>query len=503
VVQETAIGTAKHLPEYRYDQKVCRFKTWLLNLASWRIKDQLKKRRKAAGFAGELPGSGRAKLADEDSSRTETVNRVPDPSSISLDALFEQEWRKNLFAAALERVKDGFSLKQFQIFDLLVIQEWPAAQVAKALGVGLANVYVCRHRISKAVKKEVLRLETQLERDRSTRMGSRALSGATVDQPQKTVQRSVSVNSDKNYNRAGSQLHVADLDALLERSKRVRAFGNKFLGAEPFEARIDDGFHHGRVIDFLALVNFAAAGHAARVIMGDVLMIRADGGDHVAFHDLHVIDVVEQLEALRADAFDQLNSPGRVVAHVIVVVMFAVEQFHANVHLVLFSDWRNALEPDSAVLQTLLVAHSLAVARKTNNVRITVVGDDGGRLFEEFHDFIVMLQSVEAFGDSPRHTADHGANQVVFLERREIIHDEQLDRLQADLFAGLTKFFQRDAAIAPFANGMIDVVLELGTDCFICCLQPAGQTGGGCNGNRAAGDFAKSRTTGHGVFHET
>jgi len=57
----------------------------------------------------------------------------------------------------------GFTLKQFQIFDLLVVQEWPAAQVAKSLGVSLANVYDCRHRISKAVKKEIGRLESQLE----------------------------------------------------------------------------------------------------------------------------------------------------------------------------------------------------------------------------------------------------------------------------------------------------------------------------------------------------
>ena len=44
VVQETAIAMARHLPEFRYDPKVCRFKTWLLNQTSWRIKDQFKKR---------------------------------------------------------------------------------------------------------------------------------------------------------------------------------------------------------------------------------------------------------------------------------------------------------------------------------------------------------------------------------------------------------------------------------------------------------------------------
>ena len=44
VVQETLIGAAKHLPGYRYDPKVCSFKTWLLNLSNWRVQDQLRKR---------------------------------------------------------------------------------------------------------------------------------------------------------------------------------------------------------------------------------------------------------------------------------------------------------------------------------------------------------------------------------------------------------------------------------------------------------------------------
>jgi len=158
VVQETAIAMARHLPEYRYDPKVCRFKTWLLNQTSWRIKDQLKKRRRDEGLAGGPP-----ELPSDDAARTATINRVPDPGAANLDALFEKEWRKNLFIAALGRVKEKFSLKQFQIFDLVVLKEWPAAEVAKSLGVSLANVYVIRHRISTAIKKETKHLESQLE----------------------------------------------------------------------------------------------------------------------------------------------------------------------------------------------------------------------------------------------------------------------------------------------------------------------------------------------------
>jgi RNA polymerase sigma factor (sigma-70 family) len=158
VVQETAIAVARHLPEFRYDPKVCRFKTWLLNQTSWRIKDQIKKRKAGQVFRGSRSGETPDLLSD-DTARTATIERLPDAAAVNLDALFEAEWRKNLMAAALERVQAKFSLKQFQIFDLNTLKEWPAAEVAKSLGVSLANVYVTKHRISAALKKEMARLE--------------------------------------------------------------------------------------------------------------------------------------------------------------------------------------------------------------------------------------------------------------------------------------------------------------------------------------------------------
>ena len=42
VVQETAIGVARGLPQFAYDPKVCRFKTWVLKLTCWRIQNQLR-----------------------------------------------------------------------------------------------------------------------------------------------------------------------------------------------------------------------------------------------------------------------------------------------------------------------------------------------------------------------------------------------------------------------------------------------------------------------------
>jgi RNA polymerase sigma factor (sigma-70 family) len=161
-VQETAIATARNLPEFRYDPKVCRFKSWLLNQSSWRIKDQFKKRK--VGQASCLSGAaGTPVPLSDDTARTATINRVPDPAAVNLDALFEVEWRKNLLATALERLKPKFSLKQIQIFDLHALKEWPAVDVAKSLGVSLANVYVTKHRIATALKKEIVRLERERE----------------------------------------------------------------------------------------------------------------------------------------------------------------------------------------------------------------------------------------------------------------------------------------------------------------------------------------------------
>lgn len=157
VVQETAIAVARHLPEFRYKPEVCRFKTWLLNQTSWRIKDQLRKRHRNERLQKGTAADPDGLLRDKD--RTATIERVADPAAMDLDALFETEWRRNLIEAALETIKTKFSLKQIQIFDLHAQKEWPARDVAKSLGVTLANVYVTKHRISAALRKEMQRME--------------------------------------------------------------------------------------------------------------------------------------------------------------------------------------------------------------------------------------------------------------------------------------------------------------------------------------------------------
>jgi RNA polymerase sigma-70 factor (ECF subfamily) len=149
VVQETIITVAKRIDRLRYDPVVGSFKGWLLHITRWRIADQFRKRQ---------PGQQQRARTSADRA-TATIERVADSNAVDLDALWEQEWRQNLLAAAITRVKKKIDPKQFQIFDCYVRKEWPAQKVADTLRVNVGQVYLARHRVGALLKKEIRQLE--------------------------------------------------------------------------------------------------------------------------------------------------------------------------------------------------------------------------------------------------------------------------------------------------------------------------------------------------------
>lgn len=150
VVQETVITVARNLPEFRYDPTRCSFKTWLFKLILWRIRDQVRKRQPERASIHRKPG---------ETDHTGTVERIPGPEWEGLTALWEEEWKKDLFERALEKARATVDEKQFQIFDLYVLQEWPASKVARSLGVSLARVYFSKHYVSRFLRREIQRLQ--------------------------------------------------------------------------------------------------------------------------------------------------------------------------------------------------------------------------------------------------------------------------------------------------------------------------------------------------------
>ena len=149
VVQETIITVAKNIDKLKYDPAIGSFKGWLLQITRWRIADQFRRREPENA---KWPG-----LADD--RLTATIERVPDSRIVDLDAVWEANWKENLFDAAIARVKKKVDPKQFQVFDCYVRKEWPAQKVAERLGLNVGQVYLARHRVGALLKKEIKALE--------------------------------------------------------------------------------------------------------------------------------------------------------------------------------------------------------------------------------------------------------------------------------------------------------------------------------------------------------
>jgi len=147
VVQETVISIAKDIHKFKRDRALGSFKGWLRNIVRWRIADQFRRRNSAKCENGELP--------------IQVLKEIPDPSE-DQESLWQEEWQKNLFEAATDRVKQRIKEEHYQIFDLYAVKGWPVTRVARAMRVGVGTVYVIKHRVATMIKKEIQSLEKKL-----------------------------------------------------------------------------------------------------------------------------------------------------------------------------------------------------------------------------------------------------------------------------------------------------------------------------------------------------
>jgi RNA polymerase sigma-70 factor (ECF subfamily) len=153
VVQETVIAVARKMPEFRYDPAKGSFKQWLLLITRRRIHDQLRRVYRARPAA--------ATSAEEVGDAAGCTPSAFVPPDVQIEAAWEDEWRANLFQAALARVRQRVNPKQYQVFDYCVLQDVRPSEVVRMLGLNAAQVYLAKHRVSLAVKRAVGELEAK------------------------------------------------------------------------------------------------------------------------------------------------------------------------------------------------------------------------------------------------------------------------------------------------------------------------------------------------------
>ena len=152
VVQETILTVSKNIKNFQATPDRGSFKGWLLQTTRWRIADQFRKR---------PPVAMHLAANNNDTTRTATVERIADPASVDLEAVWEENWKQNLRETALANLKNQVDPEQYQMFDLHVLRDWPAAQVARKLDVKMGRVYFAKYKVARLLRKEVRRLEAQ------------------------------------------------------------------------------------------------------------------------------------------------------------------------------------------------------------------------------------------------------------------------------------------------------------------------------------------------------
>ena len=142
VVQETLLSVAKKIAGFNYDANAGSFRGWLLQIIKRRIVDQFRKRRPAAPEG------------------TKGLDEIPDRTMLSFEALWNEEWHLAVLEMARAFVKGNVGVKQYQMFEMYVLQQQPMRTVTKTLGVNAAQVYMAKYRITQLLKREIKRLET-------------------------------------------------------------------------------------------------------------------------------------------------------------------------------------------------------------------------------------------------------------------------------------------------------------------------------------------------------
>ena len=156
VVQETLLAVAKKIGEFEHRGNRGSFRAWLLQQTRWRITDQFRRRgtdRKGPDEPSSA-ANGTPALPDDDGTGTGEIRDTLEASVPEFERIWDEEWRQRVQQLAIARVKRRVSARQFQLFDLHVLQGLSVKDAAATAGATMAAVYMAKSRVGRLLKKE-------------------------------------------------------------------------------------------------------------------------------------------------------------------------------------------------------------------------------------------------------------------------------------------------------------------------------------------------------------
>lgn len=143
VVQEAMLAVARAVEGWVPERG--RFRDWLYRIARNLMINFLTRRKHQA-------------WRTTDSSMQELLIDESNPDATALQA-FESEYRTERFRVAAKRVREVVRKNTWQAFWMTAIEDLPAGEVARRLGMSIGSVYIARSRVVARLRKEVQQME--------------------------------------------------------------------------------------------------------------------------------------------------------------------------------------------------------------------------------------------------------------------------------------------------------------------------------------------------------
>src|SRR5947209_12059228 len=138
-LSQHVMGTlVRSMGRLEYDPQRGAFRNWLFTVVRRKLSDW------RAAQANRLRGSG-------DTATHRLLSECPAPEA--LEAEWEAEWERRLFAWACEQIRPGVAEATWQAFWRTALLGQPGKQVAEDLGLTVAAVYHARSRILARLKE--------------------------------------------------------------------------------------------------------------------------------------------------------------------------------------------------------------------------------------------------------------------------------------------------------------------------------------------------------------
>jgi RNA polymerase sigma-70 factor (ECF subfamily) len=138
VLQDVLVVVSQKLPDFRHNGQPGAFRTWLRLILTNRVRQFLRGRQRQHALQP----------------LTDWLDQLSDPDS-GLSRQWDQEHDRQLARQLLAAIQGEFNATTWRTFHMLVLEEVPAAEVARAVGVTLNAVYIAKSRVLARLRAEL------------------------------------------------------------------------------------------------------------------------------------------------------------------------------------------------------------------------------------------------------------------------------------------------------------------------------------------------------------